>query len=222
MSARKDQHSGVIVVGLGRFGSHLADTLVQLEHPVLAIDQDAERVQRWANRIDRVVQADATDEEALSQLGAADLGRAVVAIGASLEASVLSVLALTELGIPQIWARATSPEHAKILASVGARHVIFPEAEAGERLAHLIVSRMLDFIEFGDDFVIAKVRTPESLTGRPLRELTPEHRRGVQVVGVKLAGKRFQAATEDTVLSSGTMLIVEGGSEEVQSFAALS
>ncbi|MCN0177916.1 potassium channel family protein [Salinispora arenicola] len=221
MSARRNPHSGVIVVGLGRFGSHVADTLVHLEHEVLAIDHDAERVQRWANRIDRVVQADATEEGALSQLGAADLERAVVAIGASMEASVLSVLALVELGIPQIWARATSAEHAKILASVGAHHVIFPEAETGERLAHLIVSRMLDFIEFGDDFAIAKVRTPESLTGRPLAELAPEDRHGVRVVGVKLAGERFQAATDDSVLAPGSMLIVEGSIEQVQLFAAL-
>ncbi|WP_027660006.1 potassium channel family protein [Salinispora fenicalii] len=222
MSARRDQHSGVIVVGLGRFGSHVADTLVQLEHPVLAIDQDAERVQRWADRIDRVVQADATEEGALRQLGAEDLERAVVSIGASMDASVLSVLALADLGIPQIWARARSPEHAKILTSVGAHHVIFPEAEAGERLAHLIVSRMLDFMEFGDDFAIAKVRTPESLTGRPLHELTPQDRHGVRVVAAKLAGKRFQAATDDTVLASESMLIVEGTIEQVQAFAALS
>ena len=119
-------------------------------------------MQRWSASLDRVVQADATEEQALRQLGIGDFRRAVVAIGASVEASVLTVLALVELGVPQIWARATSPKHAKILASVGAHHVIFPEAETGERVAHLIVSRMLDFIEFGDDFAIAKVPAPRS------------------------------------------------------------
>ncbi|MDM4720929.1 TrkA family potassium uptake protein [Micromonospora sp. WMMA1363] len=210
------------MVGLGRFGCHVAGALVQLDHEVLAVDHDADRVQRWSTRIDRVVQADATEEGALNQLGVADFQRAVVAIGASVEASVLSVLALVELGVPQIWARATSANHAKILASVGAHHVIFPEAETGERLAHLIVSRMLDFIEFGDDFAIAKVRTPESLTGRPLTEFAPADRYGVRVVGVKPPGERFRSASDETVLAPGSMLIVEGSIEQVQQFAALS
>ena len=99
---------------------------------------------------------DATDEGALRQLGLTNLPRVVVAIGASVEASVLTVLALVELGVPQIWARATSGQHAKILSSVGAHRVIFPEAETGERLAHLIISRMLDFVEFGEAFAVAR------------------------------------------------------------------
>lgn len=143
-----------------------------------------------------------------------------MAIGVSLDASVLTVVALTEIGVPQIWARATSDKHARILASVGAHHVIFPEAETGERVAHLIVSRMLDFIEFGDDFAIAKVPVPPSLVGRSLGGLTPE-RYGVLVVGAKLPEERFRYATADTVLSKGTVLIVEGTIAQVQQFANL-
>ncbi|WP_372495103.1 potassium channel family protein [Micromonospora phytophila] len=210
------------MIGLGRFGCHLASSLTGLDHEVLAIDRNAEQVQRWSARLDRVVQADATEEGALRQLGVADFHRAVVAIGASVEASVLSVLALVELGLPQIWARATSGKHAKILGSVGAHHVIFPEAETGERVAHLIVSRMLDFIEFGDDFAIAKVHAPPTLLGRPLSELAPTERYGVRVVGAKLPGERFRYASDATVLAPGSMLIVEGSIEQVQRFAALS
>lgn len=147
--------------------------------------------------------------------------RVVVAIGASVEASVLTVLALTELGVPQIWARATSDKHAKILASVGAHHVIFPEAETGERVAHLIVSKMLDFIEFGDDFAIAKVRVPDTLVGRSLRELAPADRYGVMVVGAKLPGERFRYADPATVLTAGSVLVVEGSIAQVQRFASL-
>jgi trk system potassium uptake protein TrkA len=209
------------VVGLGRFGTHLAGALTAQGHDVLAVDRSAERVQKWADRLDRVVQADATEEGVLRQIGVADLQRAVVAIGASVEASVLSVLALVELGVPQIWARATSAKHAKILASVGAHNVIFPEAETGERVAHLIVSRMLDFIEFGDDFAIAKVATPTGLTGRSLGELAPVDRHGVRVVGVKAPGERFRYATDDRVLVPGSVLIVEGSIDQVQRFAAL-
>ncbi|GAA4579428.1 TrkA family potassium uptake protein [Micromonospora coerulea] len=221
MSARKTNDSGIVVIGLGRFGCHLAGSLLQLDHQVLAVDRNPERVQRWSEQLDRVVQADSTEEGALRQLGVADFKRVVVAIGGSVEASVLTVLALTELGIPQIWARATSEKHAKILASVGAHHVIFPEAETGERVAHLIVSKMLDFIEFGDDFAIAKVRVPAAMVGRPLRELAPTERYGVMVVGAKLPGERFRYAGPDTVLERESVLIVEGSIGQVQRFAGL-
>ncbi|WP_320069292.1 TrkA family potassium uptake protein [Micromonospora sp. RTGN7] len=210
------------MIGLGRFGCHLATSLTQLGHDVLAIDRNADRVQKWSQYLDRVVQADTTEEGTLRQLGVTEFPRVVVAIGASLEASVLTVLALTELGVPQVWARATSDKHAKILSSVGANHVIFPEAETGERVAHLIVSRMLDFIEFGDDFAIAKVRVPDTLVGRPLRELAPVDRYGVMVVGAKLPGERFRYADPATVLTAGSVLVVEGSIAQVQRFAMLS
>ncbi|MFU8873591.1 potassium channel family protein [Micromonospora sp. SL4-19] len=221
MSARKTDDSGIAVIGLGRFGSRLAGSLAHLNQDVLALDRSLERVQHWSTQLDRVVQADSTEETVLRQLGVADFRRAVVAIGASVEASVLTVLALTELGIPQIWARATSEKHAKILDSVGAHHVIFPEAETGERVAHLIVSRMLDFIEFGDDFAIATVRVPEALAGRRLREVSPTDRYGVMVVGAKLPGERFRYAGPDTVLQRESVLIVEGSVAQVQRFASL-
>ena len=90
----------------------------------------------------------------------------MVGIGTNLEASVLTVLALTEIGVPEIWAKATSVKHGKILSPVGAHHVIYPEAAMGERVAHLITGRMLDYIEFDDGFAIAKVRAPQG-GGRP-------------------------------------------------------
>ncbi|MEU1887808.1 TrkA family potassium uptake protein [Micromonospora sp. WMMD987] len=221
MSARDEDSGDIAVIGLGRFGCHLAGALARLGHQVLAVDHDAARVQRWSVALDRVVQADATEEQALRQLGIADFRRVVVAIGASVEASVLTVLALTEVGVPQIWARATSRKHAKILASVGAHHVVFPEAETGERVAHLIVSRMLDFMEFGDDFAIAKVPVPPPLVGHRLDALDLQERYGVMVVGAKPAGEPFRYAEPDTLLGPGSILVVEGGIAQVQQFAAL-
>ncbi|MGC4877268.1 potassium channel family protein [Micromonospora sp. DT43] len=219
MSARRSDGSGIVVIGLGRFGCHLAGALTRMDREVLAIDRDPDQVQRFSTQLDRVVQADATEENALRQLGVSGFGRAVVAIGASVEASVLTVLALVELGLPQIWARATSQKHAKILSSVGAHHVIFPEAETGDRVAHLIVSRLLDFIEFDDDFAIATVRVPQSLVGRTLLDLRPDERYGVRVIGAKVPGERFRYASDDTELPQGGVLVVEGGIEQVQRFA---
>ncbi|MFC0503620.1 potassium channel family protein [Micromonospora costi] len=221
MSARRSDDGGVAVVGLGRFGAHLAESLTRLGHEVMAIDRNAELVQRWSDRLDRVVQADSTEEDVLRQIGVPDLPRAVVAIGASVEASVLSVLALVEVGVPQIWARATSSKHARILSSVGAHHVIFPEAETGERVAHLIVTRMLDFVEFGDDFAIAKVRVPQSLVGQALSQVRPIDRYGVRVLGAKPRGEPFRYASDSTVLQEGSVLVVEGSIAQVQGFAEL-
>ncbi|WP_406072946.1 potassium channel family protein [Micromonospora sp. NBC_01638] len=219
MSARRTDSGSVVVIGLGRFGCHLAGSLTRMHHEVLAVDRNPEQVQRWSAQLDRVVQADATEEGALRQLDVASFGRAVVAIGASVEASVLTVLALVELGLPQVWARATSQKHAKILSSVGAHHVIFPEAETGDRVAHLIVSQLLNFIEFDDDFAIATVRVPESLVGRTLLDLRPQERYGIRVVGAKLPGERFRYASDDTALAQGGVLVVEGGIDQIQRFA---
>ncbi|MEV4762602.1 TrkA family potassium uptake protein [Micromonospora chokoriensis] len=219
MSARRSDGGGIVVIGLGRFGCHLAASLTRMDREVLAVDRNPAQVQRFSDQIDRVVQADSTEEGALRQLGVASFARAVVAIGASVEASVLTVLALVELGVPQIWARATSQKHAKILSSVGAHHVIFPEAETGDRVAHLIVSRLLDFVEFDDDFAIATVRVPESFVGRTLLDLRPDERSGVRVVGAKVPGERFRYASDDTTLTQGGVLIVEGGIDQVQRFA---
>ena len=221
MSARQKEDNAVVIIGLGRFGGQLAGALTRLGHEVLAIEHDPGKVQHWSSELDRVVQADSTEEDVLRQLGVTDFRRVLVAIGGSVEASVLTVLALAELGIPQIWAQASSEKHAKILSSVGAHHVIFPEAETGERVAHLIVSRMLDFMEFGDDFAIAKVPVIDGMIGKPLRDLAPGERYGVMVVGAKLPGERFRYAGPDTVLTEGSVLIVEGSIDQVQRFASM-
>ena len=139
----KDEN--VAVIGLGRFGGQVADSLLQLGHEVLGVDENARLVQQWSDRLTHVVQADATDEDALLQIGIKEFSRAVVGIGSDIEASVLTVLTLSELGVREIWAKAVSAKHGRILRSVGAHHVIYPEATMGERVAHLIASRMLDF-----------------------------------------------------------------------------
>ncbi|BCJ64663.1 TrkA family potassium uptake protein [Polymorphospora rubra] len=211
---------GVAVLGLGRFGGQVAASLLRLGHEVLGIDEDPRLVQQWSDRLTHVAQADTTDNEALRQLGVPDFGRAVVGIGTDIEASVLTVLALTEVGVKEIWAKATSSKHGKILSAVGAQHVIYPEAAMGDRVAHLITSRMLDFIEFDDGFAIAKIRAPEDMVGRNLADIGLRTRWGVTVVGVKTPGREFDYAQASTVIPADSVLIVAGTTEQVQEFAA--
>jgi trk system potassium uptake protein TrkA len=210
----------VVVIGLGRFGGQVADSLLRLGHEVLGIDENPKLVQEWSERLTHVVQADSTDDDALRQLGVSEFRRAVVGIGSDIEASVLTVLALTEIGIREIWAKAISVKHGKILKAVGARHVIYPEAAMGDRVAHLITSKMLDFIEFDDGFAIAKVRTPKEAAGRTLAEVGIRTRYGITVVGVKRPGQDFVYALPDTTIGTDEVLIVAGPTAAVQKFAA--
>ena len=169
MARPKNQISNnVVVVGLGRFGGAVAQSLTRLGHEVLAIEESLSLVQSWSDRLTHVVQADSSNIEALRQLGVADFQHAVVGIGSDIEASVLTVLALTELGVPDIWAKAVTTNHGKILEKTGAHHVVYPEAAMGERVAHLVTGKMIDFIEFDDDFAIVKTRPPREAVGKTL------------------------------------------------------
>ncbi len=211
----------VVVIGLGRFGGQVAESLLQLGHEVLGIDDNPELVQQWSDELTHVVQADATDEDALLQVGIKEFTRAVVGIGNDIEASVLTVLTLSELGIGDIWAKAVSAKHGRILKSVGAHHVIFPEATMGERVAHLIASRMLDFIEFDDGFAIAKTRAPRASADRTLGDLGFRSKYGVTIVGVKTRGSDFLYAAPETVVPKDAELVVAGPTELVQRFSAI-
>jgi trk system potassium uptake protein TrkA len=210
----------VVVIGLGRFGGAVAESLLSLGHEVLGIDENETIVQNWSDRLTHVAAADSTDNDALRQLGVPDFSRAVVGIGENIEASVLTVLALTELGIPHITAKASSVKHGKILRSVGATHVIHPEAAMGERVAHLITGKMLDYIEFDDGFAIAKVRAPKESAGRTLADAGLRTKYSVTVVGVKLPGQDFEYARPETVVPAGCTLIVAGETARVERFAA--
>lgn len=211
----------VLVIGLGRFGGAVADSLVRLGHEVLAIDEDATIVQSWAHRLTHVVEADSTNSDALSRLGVAEFDKAVVAIGTDIEASLMTVLALSELGVPDIWAKALSAKHGRLLERTGAHHVIYPEVAMGERVAHLVTGQMIDFIEFDDGFAIVKTRAPKESFNRTLAESALRSKYGVTVVGVKRPKTDFTYARPETVIQPGDLLIVSGATDLVERFAAL-
>ncbi len=211
----------VLVIGLGRFGAATAGQLDRLDREVLAVDEDANLVQKWSERVTHAVQADARNIDALRQIGAQDFAIAVVAVGSSIEASVLITANLVDLKIPQIWAKAISQSHGKILSRIGANHVIYPEAEAGERVAHLVSGRMIDFIEFDDDFALVKMYPPKPIRGIPLSESQVRRKFGITVVGVKSPGKDFTYATPETVVSNHDLIIVSGNSADIEKFASL-
>jgi trk system potassium uptake protein TrkA len=211
----------VLVLGLGRFGAATAGELDKLGRDVLAVDADPQLVQKWSDRVRHTAVLDARDMNALQQIGAADFSVAVVAVGSSIEASVLITTHLVDLKIPQIWAKAISEAHGKILTRIGAHRVIYPEREAGERVAHLVSGRMIDFIRFDDDFALVKMYPPKPIRGKSLTESGVRTKYNITVVGVKSPGKPFTYATEHTVVTNHDLIIVSGSNEDIERFAAL-
>ncbi|MFM1795444.1 MAG: hypothetical protein RLZZ340_121 [Actinomycetota bacterium] len=219
---RRGFHSAnVAVIGLGRFGSALALELVQGGHQVLGIDFDDKIVQSLAGQLTHVVAADTTDEETLKELGLADLDCAVVAIGADLEASILTTSLLLQLGVKQLWVKANSTAHGKILNQIGAHHVIFPEYEMGRRVAHMVTGESLDYVQIDEDFVMVKSVCPESFDGRNLAELKIRSTYGVTVVAVNHGDGVYIPAFPETVLKSGDHLVVAGRKQPLDEFVQL-
>ena len=221
MAKNSKKDNAVLVIGLGRFGAATADTLTKLDREVLAVDTDMDLVQQWSELVTHTVQADVTRIEALQQIGADNFGTAVVAVGSSIEASVLITANLVDLGIPQIWTKAVSASHGKILERIGATHVIFPEVEAGERVAHLLNGQMLDFVEVDEDFAIVRMFPPRVLLGKTLAQAGIRNEYKITTVGVKKPGESFTYATAETLIADGDQILVSGHPGDIEKFAAL-
>ena len=211
----------MMVIGLGRFGTSVARSLTRMGHEVLGVDQAMEVVQSMSEELTHVVQADTTNPAALRKLGAGEMAHAVVGIGSDIEASVLTVVALADAGCRDIWAKAVNANHGRILERVGAAHVVYPEAEMGERVAHLVTGKMMDFIEFDDGFAIVKTRVPRFMAGKSLMATDVRKAHGVTIVGVKRPREPFIQAVPDTVVYLSDLLIVSGPTVSVERFAAL-
>lgn len=220
MGDKNLHEDAVLVIGLGRFGAAIADALNRLGHDVLAIENNPKLVQEWAGRLTHVVEADATSIDALKQLGAKEFKIAVVGIGTSIEASVLATANLVDLGNKQVWAKAITPSHGRILQRIGAHRVVYPEADAGEKVAHLVSGKLLDYIEFEDGFAIVKMRPPLETQGFTLAQSQVRKKYGVTVVGLKSPGQDFTYAVPDTTVTRHDMLIVAGNSQLLERFAA--
>lgn len=209
------------MIGLGRFGSALALDLHRRGTEVLAIDSSTKVVQRHAGQLTQVVTADCTDIDALRELGVDEFYIGVVSIGSDIEASILVTSLLVELGIEDIWAKAITAHHGRILERVGAHHVVFPEREAGERVAHLVSGQMLDFMQVDTDFAIAEIRPPHQLVGVPLGQTGIRTKYGITVVAVKPAGGQFTNAAPDTELVFDDVVLVTGRLNDLERFVNL-
>lgn len=210
-----------LVVGLGRFGGGLAETLAELGHEVLGIDNDPKLVQSYAAKLTHVVEADSTDIDAMRQLGAEDFQTAVVAIGTEMEASILTTALLVDLRVPGIVAKAITQEHGTILERVGATRVVFPERDMGVRVGHSLAGSMLDYFELDPGFALVETRAPKKLVGKTLAQAEVRKRYGITVVCIKPEGGSFTYATPETIVNEGDILVVAGETKRAEAFGEL-
>jgi trk system potassium uptake protein TrkA len=208
------------VIGLGRFGAAIATTLVELGQEVLGIDADEAKVNDVADRVPHLAVIDAADARALRDAGVADVEVAVVSIGANIEASLLIVMTVKELGVPYVMARATSAIHGRILERIGVDRVVSPEREMAVRMAHsLVVPNMIDYIGLSKDVSIVEIPAPPAFTGRTLRDLDLRAQYGLTLIALKRrtpAGETTQVApAADVPILAGDTLTVIGTNDQL-------
>lgn len=218
---RVQTSNAVAVIGLGRFGWAVAEQLMRMGREVLAVEREPDLVEKYAPYLTLCVEGDATNPDVLKQLGIDELPHAVVGIGDSLENSILAVAALSDLGVPQIWAKALSKEHGRILERVGATKVVRPEHEMGNRVAHALMGRINEYIEFPNGYAITMVSPPKALVGLSLTEAQLRSRHGVTAIGIERPDGTIDYTKPDTRVHADDRLVIAGRIERVEKFALL-
>lgn len=211
----------ICIIGLGQFGSHLAKTLARMDCDVLAIDMSDAQVSRIRDDVQQAVILDARSFEALKSVVNKDTDEAVVSLGEHLEASILATLHLKEIGVRRIHAKASSKDHAAILKAVGATHVIFPEQETAERMAHRIVNPdLLDYLPLSREYRVVEIEVPPAFAGKTLTELHLRKAYHVMVLAIKRSEgmePEFMPAAE-TKLQARNTLVLMGKEDDIEAF----
>ncbi|MGQ0550475.1 MAG: potassium channel family protein [Armatimonadota bacterium] len=209
------------VIGMGRFGRSVATTLHQLGHQVMAIDKAEEALSEIADHVTHAVQIDATEADALGGVGITNFDAVVVAIGNSIEESILTTLVLKELGCKRIVAKAVDSRQAKVLERVGADVVVHPERDMGIRVAHTLASpSVLDYLEVSPTFSIEELSVSDRLAGQTLGQLDLRAKYGVSVLLIRRDGQLLISPGADTPLKNGDVLVVVGENRQLSKLEA--
>jgi len=211
-----------LVIGLGRFGLSVAQTLVDNGHEVLGVDEEEDLVELAAERITHAVQADATEKRALLSLGAKNFDVAVIGIGQDLEASILCTMIAKEVGIPYVVAKAQNHLHGRVLEKTGADRVVFPERDMGVRVANNLVStNILDYIELSDDYRIMEVKAPKFTHGKTLAQLRLPTKYGVNIIAIKKGAEDINVApSAEDVIDPEDILVTVGTNSQLLKLGA--
>lgn len=207
----KKQKKQYIVIGLGRFGRSVAMNLAAMGHEVLAVDSNEANVEHLAPLVTQAVQADATDEDTLRELGVSDFDAAVICIGANSRNSILVTVLCKEAGVPQVIVKAEDELHAKILRKVGADRVVFPEQDMGQRVARsLDAPGILDMMDLAADYRIAEIVAPSAWWGKTLVDIHVRRNYGLAIIGIHRGREFIASPGAEARLHEGDVLLVLG------------
>lgn len=202
-----------VVIGLGNFGSSVAESLHAIGHDVVALDTAAPNVDRIAASVTRAAVGDGRDRRTLEKLGAPGADAGIVSTGDDITASILATLALKDLGVKEIFVKVISTDHARVMEKIGVTETVFPERESGSRLATRIVSTaILNYVRLGDHFSVQEMAVPERWIGRTLRELELPRRHRINVIAVHdmLSDSITPVPNPDAALKDSDTLFVAG------------
>jgi trk system potassium uptake protein TrkA len=209
------------VIGLGRFGYHVARTLAQGGAEVIACDVDEEKVREVSEYVSLAYVLDATDAKALKESGIANVDTAVVSIGENIEASILIVVQLKELGVKEVVAKAITPLHGKVLEKLGVDRVVYPEKEMAIRVAHsLLAGEFIEEIPIGEKHSLFELKAFDFMLGKTLRDLDVRRRFGVSVLAIKRGENLIVNPVGDEKILPGDILVVLGTTEQLSSMAS--
>ncbi|HUF49326.1 MAG TPA: TrkA family potassium uptake protein [Longimicrobiales bacterium] len=207
-----------IIIGLGNFGSGVAETLHRAGHDVIALDTDEHAVDRIAQYVGRAAVGDGKDARILERLGAGDADAAVVSTGDDITASVLTTLSLRDLGIRDIYVKVISRDHARVMEKIGVTETVFPERESAIRLGHRIANQtLLNYVQLGGGFSVQEMAVPDAWVGQSLRQLEVPRRFRIFVIAVHdvLTDEMTPVPDPDSPLKESDTLLVAGKDENL-------
>lgn len=217
------QHGGkeFIVIGMGRFGTSLAEALIAQGHSVLAVDNDYHRIQAISGDVPNIVHIDATSMDALREIGADHFDIGVVCIGTDFESNLLATVLLRKIGVRHVIAKARTRTQREILLQVGADEVILPEHEAGVRLARRLGSAdLVDYLELDPDIGIIEMIAPEYMAGCALAETDLRKKHGLTVLAIWRDEELEVNPSADTCIQAGDKLLVFGKVSDARKWTA--
>ena len=209
------------VLGLGNFGATVGGELVRFGNHVIGIDIDEAVVNRQVETLSQALIVDARDEAALREAGLADCDVALIAIGSELEASILAVINLRTIGVPIIWAKATTKTHHRILGKLGVDRIIHPEVEVGQHIAQVLHNPLVrDYVSLGNGYHVVNFRIPESLEGKRLSEMPHREKYNLRCIAAMRGTEYLGHDGQDTELCKDDLLVLLGQRGDLREFAA--
>jgi trk system potassium uptake protein TrkA len=207
-----------VILGLSTFGQYMAQYLAERNFDVVAIDSDEHRVERVKPFVKKGIIADVTDKETLKKLGLNEADAIIVSLGDSIDASLLAVLYLKELGCREVHVKVLTEDHAKILNLIGVSEIIFPERDSAFKIAQRIDNpNILDYVPVIEGYSIVDLAPPASFTGKTLGELDLRNKYGVQVIIIKeiIPENVVVIPTATHIIKDSDLLVVMGKNEDL-------